>query len=57
MNLARVRGTVVATQRSDKVDGANWFCLWRTATRAVQAAGSTLWRWTWWAPTGGSLCC
>ena len=24
MNLARVRGTVVATKRSDRVDGANW---------------------------------
>ena len=24
MNLARVRGTVVATQRSDKVSGAKW---------------------------------
>jgi ethanolamine utilization protein EutN len=24
MNLARVRGTVVATRRSDKVEGANW---------------------------------
>jgi len=24
MNLARVRGTVVATQRSDKVEGARW---------------------------------
>ena len=24
MNLARVRGTVVATKRSDKVDGAKW---------------------------------
>jgi microcompartment protein CcmK/EutM len=24
MNLARVRGTVVATKRSDKVQGANW---------------------------------
>jgi microcompartment protein CcmK/EutM len=24
MNLARVRGTVVATQRSDKVQGARW---------------------------------
>ena len=24
MNLARVRGTVVATKRADKVDGANW---------------------------------
>ena len=24
MNLARVRGTVVATRRSDKVDGAKW---------------------------------
>jgi microcompartment protein CcmK/EutM len=24
MNLARVRGTVVATRRADKVDGANW---------------------------------
>ncbi len=24
MNLARVRGTVVATQRSDKVAGARW---------------------------------
>jgi microcompartment protein CcmK/EutM len=24
MNLARVRGTVVATQRSDKVEGAKW---------------------------------
>ena len=24
MNLARVRGTVVATRRSDKVDGAIW---------------------------------
>jgi ethanolamine utilization protein EutN len=24
MNLARVRGTVVATRRADKVEGANW---------------------------------
>jgi microcompartment protein CcmK/EutM len=24
MNLARVRGTVVATRRSDRVDGAKW---------------------------------
>ncbi len=24
MNLARVRGTVVATQRSDKIEGAKW---------------------------------
>ncbi len=24
MNLARVRGTVIATQRSDKVAGARW---------------------------------
>jgi microcompartment protein CcmK/EutM len=24
MNLARVRGTVVATKRSDKVEGAKW---------------------------------
>jgi microcompartment protein CcmK/EutM len=24
MNLARVRGTVVASRRSDKVDGAKW---------------------------------
>jgi ethanolamine utilization protein EutN len=24
MNLARVRGTVVATRRSDKVEGATW---------------------------------
>ena len=24
MNLARVRGTVVASRRSDKVDGARW---------------------------------
>ncbi len=24
MNLARVRGTVVASKRSDKVDGAKW---------------------------------
>ena len=24
MNLARVRGTVVASRRSDKVDGATW---------------------------------
>ncbi|HTO22669.1 MAG TPA: EutN/CcmL family microcompartment protein [Spirochaetia bacterium] len=24
MNLARVRGTVVASKRSDKVDGATW---------------------------------
>jgi len=24
MNLARIRGTVVATQRSDKVTGAQW---------------------------------
>ena len=24
MNLARVRGTVVASRRSDKIDGAKW---------------------------------
>ena len=24
MNLARVRGTVVATRRSDKIEGARW---------------------------------
>jgi microcompartment protein CcmK/EutM len=27
MNLARVRGTVVATRRSDKVDGAKWLLI------------------------------
>ncbi len=27
MNLARVRGTVVATRRSDKVEGAKWLLI------------------------------
>ena len=56
VNLARVRGTVVATQRGRQ--GGRGAVAPRGGVRpgGATARESTWWRWTWWARTGGSWC-